>query len=332
MRKLLRNNFVLAFASLAVLTSCNDDEDTTLERGFKPTITAEQTSFSVTEGDVVTLNLSTSQAINDNMDLKLELIDGTGSFRDYTVDGTETTVTDGWGMIGHKLSFPIYADNYSVDITPIFDLLPEGTETLVLKLSSMGNSKGIVAENSQIITITVANQTSNDFVAIADWSQTTTNAHGNLVAGEYEGADGNSHEYCDFDFDLELYDSGFNIVADDYNNCPAEVTLDESAPDDTYYIVPSFWTNAGPAAPAEDINFKMKVTMAKPGVWIHEVNIDDIWTYEQGGVDDGFADGYQIAGVLIKTGTTYELQDLDGNVLAQGKIADFKLKSKKTRK
>lgn len=334
MRRHLKNNFVFAFAALAVMTSCNDDEDTTLERGFKPTITADQTSFTVTEGEMVVVNLTTSRPINDNMDLKLELVGGTGNFRDYVVDGTETEVVDGWGMIGHKLSFPVYADTYAVNITPILDLLPEGTETLTLKLSSMGNSKGIVAKSSQIITITVANGTSNDFVAVADWSQTSTNAHGNLVPGDYLGTDGNRHEFCDFDFDLELYDSGFNVVAQDYNNCPAEITLTEADPDGTYFIVPSFWTNAVAAAnvPEGDIAFKMKVTMAKPGVWNHVVNIDNVWKYSLGGADEGFADAYQVAGVLIKTGGTYELQDLDGNILAQGKVADFKLKSKKNKK
>ncbi|ESU29291.1 hypothetical protein FLJC2902T_06870 [Flavobacterium limnosediminis JC2902] len=333
---------MFAAAAIGLLSSCSEDDDTTLERGTKPVVTAAETNFSVEEGQVVNLVLNTETPINKRMDFKLELVGGTASFRDYIVEGDgnnttdeETNIDDGWGLIGHKVYFPAYASTHTVDITPIFDLLPEGTEEIKLKLTSMGNANGSVAAASEMITITVTNKTSNDFVAIADWSQTVTDSHGTLVEGDYvDNSGGDHHALCAFDFDLELYDSNFAVVEQDYDNCPAEITLAETAPNGAYFIVPSFWSRARPttAIPAEDIKFKMKVTMAKPGVWHHVVNIDDVWKYSLGGANEGFADAYQVAGILIKTGTTYELQDVDGNVLAQGRMADFKLKSKKNRK
>ena len=68
------------------------------------------------------------------MDFKLELVGGTGSFRDYETSGTETVTDDGYGVIGHKISVPAYAATASFDITPLVDYLPEGAETLIFRL------------------------------------------------------------------------------------------------------------------------------------------------------------------------------------------------------
>lgn len=349
MRKLFNYKFVFAAAIVGSLVSCNDDDNETASaRTFKPTVTVEETNFTVLEGDMVQLVLNTATPLNQRMEFKLELAGGTANFRDYTVDGDadsttdeETNIDDGWGVIGHKVIFPAYATSHTVDITTIYDLLPEDVETIQLKLIPMGNSNGLVDAASELITITVNPKTSNDFVVVADWKETKANAHGNLESAVYtDTTGGDEHDYCMFDFDLEIYDVDFNVYADDYSGCPATITLPESAPDGVYFIVPSFWSAAtGPndvpkLAEDEDIRFKMKVTMAKPGIWIHEVNYDEIWTYKTGGLNEGLPAniGYQIAGVLIKTGTTYELQDIDGNILAQGRMADFKLKSRKNRK
>lgn len=324
----LRNIYKLMFAAALVgsLASCSeDDNETTGARVEKPVVTAAATTFSVTEGETVTINLSTDTPYFRAMGFKLELVGGTGSFRDYTCTGTETTLDDGWGVIGHKISFPAYATTASFDITPIFDLLPEGTETLVFRMYPMGNSNGLVDAASETITVNVANAVSDDVVCIVDWTRNSYDAHGSLVEGSYEDSDGDAHSFCDFDFDLEIYDENFDYYATSYSDCPEQASVLGVDPDGTYYFVPSFWTNAGAIEPATNINFKVKVTIAKAGVWVHEMNLDDVWNSTDGGYDEtGDPEAYQFAGILTKTGTTYLLEDLDGNTLASGRQASLR--------
>lgn len=324
MKKLSNFKFIFAVAILGLFASCNDDEDATLERGIKPIVTADQTSFSITEGESATVTLTTNTVYNKDMQFKLELVGGTGSFSDYTTSGNETTIDDGYGVIGHAIDFPAYATTFSFDINAILDFYPEGAETLVFRFYSMGNANGLVDAASETITVNVANGTMDDVVTVVDWSQSSRDSFGTLHAGEYLGTDDLMHEYCDYDFDLEIYDSGFGILATSYSSCPETATVFSTDPDDVYYIVPSFWTNAGPTDPAEEISFKVKVTIAKPGVWMYETNFDDVWNSTDGGADEGNPEAYQFAGILTKTGSTYLLEDLDSNVLASGKSASLK--------
>ena len=318
----LRNIYKFMFATALVTSfvACSDDEDATSERIEKSVVTADLTSFNLNEGQDATITLTIDKPLNKRSDFKLELVGGTGSFRDFTSTGTETILDDGWGIIGHKLSFPAFATEASFDITPIFDLLPEGTETLVFRLYPMGNSNGLVAPASETITVTVNNGTSDDVVTVVDWSESSYDTFGSLVDGSYLGADGDEHALCDYDFDLEIYDENFDYYATSYSSCPEQASVLGADADGTYFIVPSFWTTAGPSAPAEDFGFNVKVTIAKPGVWTSESVITS-WNTEDGGAVEGNPDAYLLAGILTKTGTTYVLEDEDGNILASGRQA-----------
>ncbi|MQP25557.1 hypothetical protein GFJ94_10820 [Flavobacterium sp. LMO8] len=315
--------YILAFSVFGLLLSCSDDEDATKDRIAKSVVTADLTTFNLLEGETATVTLTTDVPLKDKSDFKLELVGGTGSFRDFSCSGTETGIDDGWGVIGHKIELPAYATSTTFDISPIFDLLPEGTETLTFRLYPMGNSLSLVDDASETITVNVTNATSDDVVAVLDWSENYYDAHGTLVEGAYLDVDGDEHAFCDYDFDLEIYDSAFNVVANSYSSCPEEASLSSSEPDGEYYIVPSFWTSAGPVAPAETIFFNAKITMAKPGVWISE-NVITSWDSTTGGVVEGNPDGYNFAGILTKTGTTYLLEDEDGNTLASGRVQNLK--------
>lgn len=319
MKKIKLLNFAF-FALLGALVSCNDDEDATQERGVKPVITAGIVDFSVTEGETVTVNLTSDMAYNKQMDLKLELVGGTGSFRDYVTSGDETILDDGYGVIGHKITFPAYSTSASFDITPLLDFEVEGTETFEFRLYGMGNANGIVAGSSEMITVTVANGTSDDVEIVVDWSQTYTDSFGSLHPGEYLGDDDLMHEYCDYDFDLEVYDGAFGYFDTSYSSCPEQVTIPGSAPDDTYYIVPSLWELTG-TTPAEDMTFDVKVTVAKPGVWKNEIHMFN-WNTVDGGAQEGNPDAYVLSHVLIKTGTTYELYDENFDLVASGRGAN----------
>ncbi|WP_339889529.1 hypothetical protein [uncultured Flavobacterium sp.] len=325
------------FASIMVslfFTSCNEIEnDTTDARSVKPVVTANQTNFTIEEGETATVTLTTATALNLDMTFKLELVGGTGSFGDYMCSGTETSDGDGFGAIGHIVTVPAYASTGTFDITPIFDLLPEGTETLQFRLYSDSYSRGAIASGSDMINVSVINKTSSDFVTVLDWTQTSANSFGSVSEGSYLGTDGNQHGYCDLDFDLEIYDEfETSVVADSYSSCPESITLDATTPDGTYVIVPSLWTTTGNSLPASDFFFKVKVTMSKPGVFIKEINVDNNWKFSEGGAQQGNPSAYYPIARLTKTGTNYVVKDYTtGDVLASGKLANFKLKSKKNK-
>ena len=336
-----KNNINKAFfASILVslfFSSCNEIEnETTDARSVKPVVTANQTNFTLMEGETATITLTTDTPLNQDLTFKLELVGGTGSYTDYVSSGTETSDGDGFGPIGHIVTVPAYASTGTFDITPLFDLLPEGTEMLQLRLYSDSYSRGLVADGSDMINITVNNATSSDFVAVVDWTQSTTDYFGTIHEGEYIGADGNGHSYCDLDFDLEIYDEFLSsVVADSYVDCPESITLDgATTPDGTYVIVPSLWTTTGNSVPAVDFFFKVKITMAKPGVWVKEVNVDNNWKFSEGGAQQSNPNAYYPLATLVKTGTTYVLKDfVTDEVLASGRTtADFKSKSKKNKK
>lgn len=329
--KFIKYKFISFALLLGAFASCNlDDSGDTAGRRDKSKVTATQTTYSVNEGDTFTVTLNVDKAYNLPMEYKLALVGGTGSNADFTADADESGYE--WGaQPGYKIIVPAYATTFSFDVTPIFDLLPEGTETLQLRLSSAGNGNGLVASGSDLINVTVANTTSNDFASEFHWE------------GSYIGLDDKEHDLCGYDFDLEIYDDAFNVIADSYSDCPEAITVDNadpSFPDGTYYVVPSFWTNAGAAttgtanAPKTAFTFKTKVIMAKPGVWYKEVEFNNVWKSNIGGAAQSNPDAYQVAGVLTKTGTTYVLEDVDGNVLASGRMAQFMnaIKNKKRNK
>jgi hypothetical protein len=212
-------------------------------------------------------------------------------------------------------------------------LLPEGGENLRLLLRSSGNGLGLIADNSSIIDISLANTISNDFFTRLEW------------AGTYTDVNGDTQELCDFDFDLEVYDSSFIIASADvdgdgvpedlvsYSSCPEEVVIPSTAADGDYFIVPSFYSNNVPAAqmPAGDIQYPVKLTLSKPGAFNYVVDMSDKFTYSVGGAEQGNPDAYVPVAVVTKVGNTYTVKDYnDPTVIwAQGRIAGMHLQHKK---
>lgn len=84
MRKLNFKYFV-AFAALGFFASCEPENETTDARVVKPVVTAALTSYTVAEGASATVNLTVNTPYFRSLDYKLELVGGTGSFRDFTL-------------------------------------------------------------------------------------------------------------------------------------------------------------------------------------------------------------------------------------------------------
>lgn len=297
MKNILKYNFLFAAATIGLLSSCSEDDDKTLARGFKPTITVDQTSFSMTEGDEITVNVTASQAINKSMEFKVELVGGTASFRDYTSSGDETVVDDGQGVIGHKFSIPAYTTDYSFTIGAVKDMFPEGAENMTLRIYSMGNANGSI---DQQITVNIADFVSNDIAIELNWAQRRPDAFGTLSNGTYVGVDGDDHEFGDYDFDFWVEDAGGTAI-DGYvgatGNTPEFTELLETEADGDYYVYVDLY--AAGVAPEKRFKHDLKINIAKYGAWYTTVPIT---TYS----DEVFSD-YVIK--ITKTGTTYRVAD-----------------------
>jgi hypothetical protein len=328
MKKIFNNKLLfsaIVFSSLFI--SCNEDDNSTADIRFvKPIVTADATNFNLNEGETATITLTVNNPIKDDMDYKLELVGGSGSFRDFTCSGTETEVGDGWGIIGHMLHFPAYATTFSFDITAELDYLPEGTEELVFRLYSMGNSTGLVDAASETITVKIANTATADLAIKFDWAS-MTNAHGNIVEMEYVGSDGFKHSYADFDFDLIIVDPA-GVNWDGATGAHPEIVYyDESDilsnGDGSYYVIIDLYDGLGPVTATPSFGFVPVLTVSKPGVWSHDFKLPNLWASTDQGSDNGDDDSY-VAAEIVVSGSTYTLYDYNsGDELATGKTANI---------
>ncbi|MBP6039532.1 MAG: hypothetical protein KA523_04965 [Flavobacterium sp.] len=328
MRK-INFKYIVAVAALGFFTSCEPDNDTTNARGVKPVVTAAVTSFTIAEGQTATVNLTVDTPYFRTMDFKLELVGGTGSYKDYTSSGTETDVNDGWGVIGHKISVPAYAATASFDITPLVDYLPEGAETLIFRLYPMGNSNGLVAATSETITVNVSNTVLTDVKTELKWA-TTYNAHGNLDDILYAGVDGTSHSLEAYDFDILIFGPQ-NIFTGATGAEPEYATIASTRPNGDFEIWIDLYDTprrlAGGTAlgtgykPTSLLLLKPVLTVSKPGVWVKEIDLSYIWNSNTvPSVVPGNDPSYY-AGKVTKAGTTYTLFDEADVQLATGRAA-----------
>ena len=343
MKNILKYNKLLAIASVVLLASCNDD-DTSFTKSDKAIVTPSITSLTLSEGTSGQVTITLDKPLNVKTDLKIELLSGTGQFRDFTVsygsktpEDLETTISDGWGLIGYKLEIPAYTTSLTFDINAVQDFNVESSESLVLKLSSAGNGVALLKDGSDKINLTINNSVSTNFDVQMSWSAPTANSHGTITNSRYTAVDNNTYSLCDFDFDLEIYDASIsNVLESDYDNCPAVATINASDPDGDYVIMPSFWSrtvSATTRVPKEDIIYPVKVTMGKKGSFVHTTDMTGKFKYSTGGVAQGNPNGYIPIAIVTKTGTNYVLTDFNtAAVLGSGRYASLIEKIKKIKR
>lgn len=199
--KKMNFKILIVALTLGFFTACQDDDNDTRGMGYEKSIVSiDQTDVSLTEGDVaVTVTMTIDEPLNTDSDFKLEIVGGSGSFRDYVVSQgmaeTETGVDDGYGVIGYHVVFPAYATTATFDLSAPLDMLAEDTENLELRFYSMGNAKSLVAEGSEYINVTISeNATVADDLGVElVWGQYYDD-FGTLAYDEYIGTDEDPHE------------------------------------------------------------------------------------------------------------------------------------------
>lgn len=317
------NKYLIIGCSLLTgltFTSCNEDDyDFADTSGQKAKITASTTTYTGTEGDTIMLEFSVDKAINQVMDFQFAVQENsTGDMSDLIVgDGV---IPGDFGNPNTSFVYNVapFSETFSVPVVLTRDLsVGEGAETILLNVSPTGRRTGITKDGGIDIEIVINDEINNEFVVILDWNQ------------EYLGTDGVTYSFCDFDLDLEIYDTSAaeNIVADSYASCPESISiLSGDLPDGDYKIKASYYTSAGTVMPASAESIPVVVTFAKRGVFNEVVDLTGIWTDFEAGLDpnaDGVIDNpeyYETVANLNITGTTYTVTNpTNGEVIFQGR-------------
>jgi hypothetical protein len=318
MKRIKYSLYFLSVLGFMGLTSC-DENDVDQNYGLtkdKPEISVATPTVTIDEnGDnsSATFSVTASKAFSSEMKLRLRFLpDESIALDDTPLD---------FGPSGYLITIPANTTSASFNISAVFDILPEGVETLKFALEPVGAMNSVVTENSQIITVNINNSTDDSLVVRFDWESDK----------EYLGVDNAFHSYGDFDFDLEIYDATFDIVATSYSSVPEEVELPAAdLPDGMYFIVPSLWTISSGETPMLPLTFNTTLTVAKPGVFLHNIELNGVWNSTDGGNEEGNPDAYALVAYFIKTTVDgeamYELYDAnDDTLLAQGRMADLSM-------
>ncbi len=322
----------VCLASIAFAISCQED-DSLAKRG-KPSITTNQKTVTVTEGETATFNFSLDYAVQNKLDIRIEPLDENGDRIPVTVPNGDPNSGDGYDRIdfedfnvpyntwfeagyfgygyqggtGYVATFPAYTKDFQINIETIQDLCPEGTKELKFRLSATNLMEAVIDE---VITVNVENFVSNELITTLSWE-------GDYVA-----------DACgDLDLDLELY---YNAAFTDfsYSDCPESITISDTAPDGNYTIDASLWTTNGVTSP-DNINIPAVITFTKPGVYCESVDLSELFPLNDGGLDDGNGNAITTF-TIVKSGTTYTITDEDSNPVVSGRVSNFRISLDKKR-
>ncbi|WP_281764451.1 hypothetical protein [Neptunitalea lumnitzerae] len=313
MKKLnIFSKFLIAGLVAVSTFSCNDEHDFSLNE--KPVVSnTGETTLTITEGSEATIELAVSQSIassifvlfkpaTDDFDFTSDFVIGEGEFiEDYHTGGPE----------GYVVEIPAYSDTFSVPVEAILDVVPEGSESFDMVMSSYYTRMGTVEGETITYTINVEDYIVNDLDIEFSWD------------GTYTDADGDTQDLCDIDFDLELYDASFNIIDYSYSSCPEGLYITEGElADGTYYLVPSLWST-NDATFASPMDFPAMLTVTKVNQTQTTLDLSDVWNSTDGGYVEGNS-GYQYVYLLTISGSNYTLTDgMTGDVVFNAKVANF---------
>lgn len=238
---LLKISLAISLVTIFSLTSCEDD----LQPDYpspqaKPDVSiVGATSYTVNEGEEVTITLSTSKVLNEDMTFKLEILDSSTAtdVEDFEVDLDPSNLDfANPDEDEYYITFPKYEETFSFVITTFKDYLPDNAEVANFKISPLGDFNGNVDVNSQEFSITI-NQPTNILSFMFDWNQ------------EFDFS-GTTYSLCDigYDNDFVYADASYNLVAYLAGTaaCPevAEIDLDTFG-DGTYHIFQNVWDDGG---------------------------------------------------------------------------------------
>ena len=332
--------------SLAVLalSSCNNDDtrNTNYTKTVKPIVSVTaQSATTIVEGDRMLVTLETNTTYKEDMHFKLELDSGTGTNADYFVGdsaGAEfgaTSIDDGFGAAGYKITFPAYATSHSFYVYATEDVLTEASENLRLLLSSTDNMNGLTANgDNEYIDLEITNFTSDLLGIVVDWSSSVNYKTLNQYDVDTNGVDitdadnvvveHNNDDVCGLaDIDFWLTGAPVSRFTGD---CPEEWLEfngnNTVLGDGTYELWTDLWDFSLPLTAADNeimiggFSFPVHVTIAKTGKFNTTFTVPSFYsTFDTPSAATGGA-GEKLIATIIVAGGNYTVNDANGNLIA----------------
>ncbi|MEZ4803238.1 MAG: hypothetical protein R2797_10735 [Gelidibacter sp.] len=323
--------YLTAFISLIGIfaSSCQDDDS--IERRGKPTVTVENKTVTVTEGETATFNLNVEYPVANKIDIRIDVLDEQGN-PIVVVEPADGDANSGNGYVpidlddivvpyntwfdsgyfqygyqggsGYIATFPPGVSSFDIDIETLQDELPNATKTVTLRFTATNLLEVLIDEE---VTINIENYVGEDLITRLNW------------AGDYLDS---GEEACDIDtgldLDLELIYDG-DYVQTSYDFCPEELIILGTDPDGTYTIDASFWTGNGNTS-ADNLNIPVTIDFIKPGVFSQTVDLSSLFPLNDGGLNDG-NDNAITSFTVEKTGTIYTVTDSNNTQIAQGRFS-----------
>lgn len=320
--KNIKLNF-LALASLLIFsTSCEDDQEYNVTTNAPVgTFSADKTSVVETDNPITPeyenlaiCNFTMDRPYKTNMSFKVELVasESTGTAEDFEFNLPASGIDN--GPEGYLLKVDKNQTNKVFTFTAKFDNAADAVETFKFKITPIADFNGSVAPSSEYFTMTIGNSTSDNLDIIFDWGD----------GKSYVGVDEDDHNYNDFDFDLEIRNAADITVLSSYSSAPEAIEFLSTYPNGTYTIVASFWDAAPAAEPMLPINFTPTVTVTKKGIFEKTFDLSGIWDSAVGGNEQGNPDAFVAVAYFTKTGSTFQLYDMNDNLLVSGKSGAVK--------
>lgn len=311
MKKLYRSlAFSLIAASGLFLTSCNDDES--LAREGKPTVTLTNNAITAYEGFGSYLEFDFSYEIKEEAQVRIEVVGGTATEGDDYYFNINTVAVEGFdyfGGEGYLARLDAYSNKYVLVnyIRLIEDGIVDPNETIELKITSVSKGTILIEE---FVTITINEQSSLD----ASTLDVQLDFTGDITV------DGATSSKCDIDMDLYISADadGNTDEIHSWYDCPENVQVDNdvntwgATNEGLLYVVTDLWSRGG-SLPAingitnhEDITMDLNFTKTVNGnqEFVESFTISRAYDTSMTASENGGAGEVHIAKIFL-TGDKY---------------------------
>lgn len=333
MKKLYRSLAVAAIATSGLfLTSCNDDES--LSREGKPTVTLADRAITAYEGFGTYLEFDFSYEIKEEAQVRIEVVGGTATEGDDYTFNINTVATEGFdyfGGEGYLARLDAYSNKYVLVnyLRLINDGIADPNETIELKITSV--SKGTILID-ETVTITIHEQDTLDPNSLDVQLDFT----GDITV------DGATSNKCDIDMDLYISSSATANTDEIHSwyDCPENVQINNnpaswgSLNGGLLYVVADLWSRGTSLPDANTITDHVDIAMDLNFTKTTNGNQDFVESFtfsrpfdtSTTASEDGGGAEYHIAKIFL-TGDKYivlntERSNSNNNLVAMGKMAN----------
>lgn len=313
--------FGVALVILLFGVSCNEDE--TLDRQGKPTLSLLESTITIAEGEGLNLPIDISYPIAGPSEMRIEIIGGTAAEGEdyiFNIPLLNEEVSGFYGGDGYYASVPAYQTTYVLEdiLTPVIDTETEGTETIQLRFFSAVKGYALVDE---ILTVEITDHVSSSISIELKIDQEIT-------------IDGVTSTVCD-DMDFDLFLSSSDLFNDDQDHswdgpCNELLVLDNNpnnlGADYSFYIWVDLWDSSNLPNITNHVDVPMELVLIKTDtetgseIFNQTMDLTGVFRTDDQDTANGTG-GEKLVGKLTVTGNTFTITDTDNTVVVSGRMS-----------